>query len=794
VTSAPPRGRRWLRRVAAAGLGAVAAGTALAWAAAWWVPLPDRLVATHSTEIRWRDGGPAWVDLSPDEKWRMPADLDRIDPDYVRALVRLEDERFWVHPGVDPIAVVRATGENWSAGRVVSGASTITMQLARLADPRPRTLSSKVVEAARAVQLEIRLSKEEILAAYLTFVPFGRNLEGVEAASWAYFGHSAEDLSAAEIATLLAVPQDPNGRYPSPRNAPRLRAARDAVATRLLAQDALPAGSPGAPLAPEQVLAQVREAPVPVGLVPVPRAIPHAAAWLRRTHRNPALDTTLDRGTQALVERILDGSREEARQKGIRNVAVVVVDHETAEIRALAGSFDFWDERDGGQIVAFDNPRSPGSTLKPLIYARAIDRGIVLPEHLRPDVPVRYGAYAPENYDGRFNGVVPMEEALSRSLNIPFVTLLQDVGVEPFLADLRAMGARHLVPTPGHYGLSVAAGGIELSPLEMAALYVTLAHDGVYRPLAAVPRDEPIGREVFAHGAAWLTRRALAIKDRPDFPARRDFSRTPRHLHWKTGTSFGHRDAWAIGSGRRHTVVVWLGNVDNTPSRHLVGAEAAGPILFDLLEGLDDGAKGPAEPAPPDLVQVEVCALTGHLPTAACPLRSKALALGHKVPTARCPYHHAVEVDASGMAVGPSCREGRVTRVESFVLWPSAVRRWLDERRRWQPSPPAWAPGCDPVAAGAPPRILSPGSDEVFVLIPGVAPDDQEIPLEAEAAVAHAPVHWYLDGAWLGTARADERLWWTPKPGTHTLVAMDDAGRTHQVRVEVRDGRLARAR
>ncbi len=783
------------RRAAVAGLALAALAAAGAWAAAAWVPLPERLCAPGSTAVLYRDGGPAWVELAPDERWRLPVAVEDVDPAYVSALLRLEDKRFRAHPGVDPIALARAIGQNLGAGRVVSGASTLTMQLVRVVEPRPRTLTSKGVEGLRAAQLEARLSKDEILAAYLTFTPFGRNIEGVEAAAWAYFGHSARHLDAVEIATLLAVPQSPNWRYPSPENAERLRVARDAIADRLLVEGAMPVGEGAARRAPEDVLAQVKAAPVPTALRPVPRDVAHAAAWLRGHQRDPELPTTLDRGVQARAEAIVAAQRQELAARGIRHVAVVVVDHADAEIRALIGGFDFWEGTTGAQIPAFTVARSPGSTLKPLIYARAIDQGLALPERLLPDIPVRYGTYAPDNYDGSYDGVVRLEDALSRSLNVPFVNLLGDVGVEPFLADLRAMGARSLNGRPGHYGLSAAVGGIELSPLDLASVYATLARQGRHAPLTLTPRaSAPRERVVYAPGAAFLTGRALQLKDRPDFPDRHLISSAPRRIQWKTGTSFGNRDAWAVGSGRRYTVVVWLGNLDQTPSSHLIGASAAGPILFDLLEALDDGATGP-EPAPPaDLIEVEVCALSGHLPTDACPHRAKALALQTRVPTGTCPYHVGVEVEvATGQAVSPDCRAGRETRVESFVLWPAAVRRWLHDRHRWQPSPPVLAAGCAPIAAGGGPRILSPGPDEVFLLLPGVAAADQEIPLEAESGRADAALHWYVGGAWIGTARAEERLWWAPAPGVHDVVVMDDLGRTHTARLDVRDGRVARA-
>ncbi|MDP6935546.1 MAG: penicillin-binding transpeptidase domain-containing protein, partial [Myxococcota bacterium] len=384
-----------------------------------------------------------------------------------------------------------------------------------------------------------------------------------------------------------------------------------------------------------------------------PRDLPHAARWIRNQTDRTDVRTTLHRDVQDLLDRTLDSQSNSLALQGIHNAAVVVVDHEQGALRALSGSLDFWDTAHGGQIVGFDEPRSPGSALKPFIYARAIDTGRVLPGFLVPDIPVSYGSYAPDNYDGNFEGLVSMESALSRSLNLPFVNLLSQVGVEPFLGLLERAGASHLVDEPGHYGLSAAIGGIELTPLEMAGLYAMLAQDGQARALRW-DADEPGSGEVpvLSPGAAWLTRQTLSLRDRPDFPGRRAVSRGLARIHWKTGTSYGHRDAWAVGSNEQYTVAVWMGNFDNSPSPHLVGADAAGPVLFDLLEGLVSEEKVDHDPRTPDLVEVEVCALSGHLPAAACPHRSTALALESHVPTSSCPYHVQAELDlATGFRV-----------------------------------------------------------------------------------------------------------------------------------------------
>lgn len=814
------RGRS--RKLLASAAVALAAGWIVAYAVAYAVPLPARLTEAPSTVISFADGSPAYVFLSPDDRYRMQASLaaagsdagaEAVDPDYVAALLRFEDKRFWWHPGVDPIAIVRSTIANLRAGRVVTGASTITMQLVRVLEPRPRTLRSKLIEALRAAQLELRLSKREILAAYLTFVPYGRNVEGVRAASHAYFGHGPRELSPDEIAVLLAVPQRPSSRYPTPANAARLSAARDEIAGWLLARGGLGgdgdaradvAGETGEQAA-RRVAAEIARQAVPTRIRELPRYAPHAAFWLRAQRPDASeIATTLDRGAQRLAEARMAGAHPGYARLGIHNGAAVVIDHRAAEVRALVGNFDFWDARHGGQIAGFDVARSPGSALKPFLYAMALDRGLALPEFLVADVPVSYGDYAPDNYDGEFTGLIALEEALSHSLNVPFVRLLEQLGVERFIGLLRSAGARHLQPQPGYYGLSAAIGSVEITPLELAGLYAALAERGRYRPVAWLQdAARERGIDLFTPGASYLTRRALSRRDRPDFPSRRRFSGAPPSIHWKTGTSYGHRDAWAAGSGSEYTVVVWLGNFDNRPSVDLVGAEASGPLLFDLLEALADrSAPALPEPWPSNLKTVELCAYSGHLPQAACPRRREALALADRVPTARCPYHVAVDVDLdSGLALSPDCRAGHRWQTRSYVVWPASLRRWMSRGGRYMPGPPSPAAGCQPAAVASavtaarrrvPPRILSPPAGQVLVLAAGVPASDQEVPLEAETSGHAERLSWFVDGEFLGTRDAEEPLWWTPTPGSHEILVTDDSGASSRRRLEVRGGNSVR--
>ncbi|MEJ7600550.1 MAG: transglycosylase domain-containing protein [Kofleriaceae bacterium] len=345
------------------------------------VPLPGR---DHrpSVVVESRDGRPAHVFLSSDDKWRLPVELARVDPKFVEALVALEDKRFWDHDGVDPVALVRAAASNLATGRRVSGGSTISMQLARLLEPRPRTLPSKLVDMFRALQLDLRLTKRELLEHYLARTPYGENVEGLESASWSYFGHGAQHLTPLEISTLLAVPQGPARYAPRPANTARLRARRDVILGKLIAAGVFRG------IDAESARADAADSPPPDRQRAMPREVPHAAISLRARYPDrPRIRSTLDPGAQKLVEHEVALHAPELRRKRIHNAAVVVVDHRTREVVALVGSLDFGDRDHGGQIAMFERPRSPGSTLKPFLYAFAIDRGLALPEYLVADVP-----------------------------------------------------------------------------------------------------------------------------------------------------------------------------------------------------------------------------------------------------------------------------------------------------------------------------------------------------------------------------------------------------------------------
>lgn len=762
------------RRILKYGSGLALCLAVAGYVAAWWVPLPERLMVADSPAVTYRDGTWAYVFLAPDERFRITPDLQQIDERYITALVAVEDHRFWWHPGVDPLAIGRAAVQNLTSGDVISGGSTLTMQLARMLEPRPRRLSSKVLEALRAVQLEIRLSKSEILAQYLRFAPYGRNLESLDVAALTYFGHRPTSLTEAEIATLLAVPQRPNARYPSPAHHDALRNARSRVAQRLQHHGVFSDH-------PTDVRTR-QDALVPPALRPLPRQAPHVAWWMRGAG---TVVSTLDATVQRTAEHVLAEHAALARQHGVSGAAVVVVERSTGHVAGLVGGFDFWSGEPGSQIPGFAVARSPGSTLKPLLFAMAVDHGLVLPDTLVEDIPVRYGQYRPQNYDGTFAGMTTLADALSQSLNVPFINLLNTFGVENFLGRLASMGADRVRTRPGSHGLSLIAGGIEVSPLELAGMYQVLAGEGAYRALQIEEGSAsaaPI--TMLSPGAAWLTQQVLSRRDRPDFPIRASVSATVRRVWWKTGTSFGNRDAWAVGAGEKYVVAVWLGNMDHTSRPWLVGGPAAGPVLFDVLEALGDDRGEPPSP-PADLSPVRVCALSGHVPTEICPHQETVSAL-QRIPSEPCPYHQRITVDVeTGQRLTPGCRTGREVAEAVRVVWPPDVRRWLTDHRILLDAAPPLAPDCTAPGMAAP-RIRSPRRGEVVLLIPGLPPEQQEVPLEADAM--NGTLSWYVDGLLLGQTPADERLWWTPRLGTHEVVVTDQAGRSDRTALTVRQG------
>lgn len=660
----------------------------------------------------------------------------------VPALIACEDQRFFRHPGLDPLALARAISQNVSTGRRVSGASTLSTQVIRLLDQRPRSWWSKAVEAFRALQLERQLGKRSILAQYLNRAPFGGNIVGIEAASRRYFGKGPHELSLAEAALLAGLPQSPSRLRPDRRPA-AARARQRYVLDRMVAcgliTDAQRRGA-----AAMQVSIRHTEYPM--------RA-PHFAeavlAQLPPGGASGVLRTTLDPGWQTAAESALRRQVEALRPQGISGGAVVVVDVARGEVCALAGSPDYFGDG-AGQVNGALAQRSAGSTLKPFLYALALDGALITPSSRLADVPVSYSDYRPQNFDESFLGLVSARDALVLSLNVPCIELTKRLGVPRAVAALRRFGLSTLDRPAGQYGLGIAVGNAEVRLVDLVAGYAALARGGVARPLRFCAADAPGGTSrVCSAEAAWLVADALGGSERAmQATGHRADVLLPR-LAWKTGTSSGLRDAWTVAYNPEFVVGVWIGNPDGASSPALVGADAAAPVAWELMRSRYPDGAGPWFAKPRAVMRRPVCALSGEPPGRHCGALSEDWFIRGSSSPRPCEVHGA---------------DGR-------EHWPPEVSDYLSRQ------------GVAPAATdGSELAMLSPVEGTVYRYVDGWEAGVQTLPLRAAGA---GTVYWFVDGACVGEARAGESLPWPLERGDHRIVCSSAVGRSVTTRVRV---------
>ncbi|MEM6622899.1 MAG: penicillin-binding protein 1C [Pseudomonadota bacterium] len=581
------RNRLW-RFAAAAGL----------WLGAGWIaldswvdtaPFPD-LTPDVSVTVLDRQGRLLRAYQVDDGRWRLPVRVADVDPGYLAQLIAYEDRRFYDHAGVDLLAIARAAGQALTNGRAVSGASTLTMQVARLLNGTPtRSVSAKLAQMRLALALERRLSKDQILQLYLTLAPFGGNIEGVRAASLTWFGKEPRRLTPAEGALLVALPQSPVARRPD-RHGPQARDARDRVLARAARYGALAVGDAKA----------ARTEPVPTERRPFPQLSPHLAdRLLTQAPETLVHQTTLDAGLQGLLEALV-AERAGAMHPAV-SMAILVADHRTGEILARVGSPGLDQITRRGFVDMTRAVRSPGSTLKPLIYGLAFEDGLAHPESLIDDRPIAFGAYVPTNFGDDYHGTVTVRDALQRSLNVPAVTLLDGVGPAKLLVRLRQAGAAPQLPGADQPGLAIALGGLGVRLEGLVSLYAAIARGGEAVALHATPDTQPRQPRILKHGAAWQVADVLAGAPAP-------VAASNGQLAYKTGTSYGHRDAWAVGFDGQHVIGVWVGRPDAAPVPGITGIKTAAPILFEAFSRLKP-APAPLLPPPGDVLIVSHDAL-----------------------------------------------------------------------------------------------------------------------------------------------------------------------------------------
>ena len=750
-------------------------------------PLPTPASTFPTLTVLAADGTPLRAWPGDDGAQRHPTTPEAVSPAYLQALLHYEDRWFDWHPGVNPVALARAAWQWARHGRIVSGGSTLTMQVARLVDERAagRSVPAKLRQIARALQLELHLSKHEILALYLNLAPMGGPLEGVETASRAYLGKSAAQLSQAEAALLVALPQSPTRLRPD-RAVAAAQAARDKVLTRMQTLGVWSA-------------ADVADAKLERVFAPPLRArwlAPLAAERLRQEARRQGstaavIQSTLDAGLQARLEQLLT-DRLNSLPDAV-SLAALVVDNRTLEVRGYVGSADFTDARRGAHVDMVRARRSPGSTLKPFLYGMALDEGLIHSESLLIDAPQNFGGYAPGNFQADFSGPVSVSEALQRSLNVPAVDLLERLGPERFAGRLRNAGVKLRMPANAAPNLSLILGGGSTTLEELVGAYTALARGG----LAARPHLTPLApgaplqeARLMSEGAAFIVREILENGGRPGSP----FRESGQRVAWKTGTSFGFRDAWALGVTDRYTFGVWAGRPDGTPNPGHFGANTAAPLLRDLAAALGpDEARQQLGPRrrPASVTAVPICWPQGVAESATepalCLQRRTAWALDGALPPTLPdrlrpgPLVEPVWV-ASGQRVQPGCAP-EAERAEA-VRWPALLGPFIEAEQRHPLERLPWRPGCAPrEPVGARLRVV--GLEPGTVLRP--APGQAGVTLRLQAIGAQQGATWLLDGQWMAAseqAGAAQTLR-VAQPGAHRLTVMDGLGRWARVEYQL---------
>lgn len=774
-----PRWRLRLRRLAL-----LLAGLLLAlWLADRLFPLPlpeDDLARVVLAE----DGTPLWRFADRDGVWRYPVTPAEVSPHYLDALLTYEDRWFYSHPGVNPLALGRAAWQNLSDGRVVSGGSTLSMQVARLLDPHSRTYAGKLRQLWRTLQLEWHLSKDEILTLYLNRAPFGGTLEGVAAASWAYLGKPPAQLTRSEAALLAVLPQAPSRLRPD-RHPQRAQAARDKVLRRLGEFEVWP----------QALVDEALEEPVFLAPRQEPSLAPLLARRLNRTDSPPLIRTTIDVGLQRRLEDLLLGWR--ARLPERTSAAILVVEHENMAVRAYLGSVELEDAKRFGHVDMVSALRSPGSTLKPFLYGMSMDAGLIHSESLLQDVPRRYGDYRPGNFAAGFKGPVSASEALATSLNLPAVQLMEAYGPKRFTGEMRAAGVPLVLPQGSEPNLALILGGGGSRLEDLVVGYSAFARDGRTARLRFQPQDALRERRLLSPGSAWIVRRVLSGQARPDRDPRARLLQRPV-LAWKTGTSYGFRDAWAIGVGPRHLVGVWIGRPDGTPVPGQFGLASAAPLLLqvhDLLVNRDAqrSLSGPAPEPPPSVGVAAICWPLGQ-PLARdnpnCRRQRFAWTLdGTAPPTLQAAdqplglgLRQTLWLDGQGQRVDPACAGASV---HELALWPAPLEPWLPRRERREARLPAASASCPPhqEPQAAPLSIVGVRDG---ARLQRAAGSIEALTLELSVLGGSGRVWWFLDGRPLGESEPGEALRHAfERAGRYQLSALDASGQTALVEFEI---------
>lgn len=737
--------------------------------------------------------------IASDGQWRFPSGSE-VPEKFAVCLTQYEDKRFWYHPGIDPFALMRAVQLNLTQSRVVSGGSTLTMQLARIAQGnQSRTVGQKVIEMLWALYLECSYSKVEILRMYASNAPFGGNVVGIEAAAWRYFGREAKDLSWAEQATLAVLPNSPALIHPG-RNRAELKQKRDKLLLRLYEKHILDKT--------EYELACMET--LPEKPLPLPNEAPHLLERLAIEKQENRIHTTVDPTLQQQVQRLVNRYVADYRSNHIYNAAALVADVESGKILAYVGNVTDQNMTTGHgyQVDVITSPRSTGSVLKPFLYAAMLNDGLILPGTLIADTPLNINGFTPQNFNKTFYGAVPAHVAIERSLNVPLVRMLSQYNTGRFMSLLKRLGMTTLRFSEDHYGASLILGGAEGSLWDLSGMYASLArmlshyrsYNGRYdrsdiHPLTPYPIEEkkPIrsvtdirlaDESLLSYASLWFMFEAMSGLNRPEEEADWQQFSSMKQVAWKTGTSYGGRDAWAIGVTPRYVVGVWVGNATGEGRSGLTGVGYAAPILFDIYSLLPDV---PWFDQPYDeLEEVAVCRQSGHKASAICDEVDTVYIPRTGIATAVCPYHRIVHLSQDGQyRVNSSCESvSRMQERSWFVLPPAQAYYYKNYHVEYQALPPL-KPGCEEDQSRQI-AILYPEHQAVLYLPKGFSGEREKVVMRATHARSDATLYWHLDDVYLGETRQIHQMACLIEPGNHILTLLDEDGNRRSILFEVR--------
>lgn len=730
----------------------------------------------YATQITDPKGRVIHAFLSKEDKWRLYSRVNEITPLLRKTLIYKEDQYFYYHPGVNPFAVARAAMRNMFSGRRTSGASTITMQVVRLMDPRPRTYLNKLVEMGHAVQLEMHYSKDEILQLYVNLVPYGGNIEGIKAASLLYFGKAPQLLSLAEITALTIIPNRPSGLRPGTRNV-ALREARNRWLDRFREDG----------LFEETVIRDALDEPLNIRRQQTPRLAPHLSIRLKQQYPDePMIRTNLNLQAQVQIEEQVKNYINRRQAMNIHNAAVIVVNNETMEVEAYVGSADFNNPFDGGQVDGVRAVRSPGSTLKPLLYATAFDAGMITPKSVLNDVPGNFSGYEPENFDRHFNGAVTTEFALANSLNIPAVKVLKEIGTPALIAKLRKAGFKTIDKQAKDLGLSMILGGCGVTLEEMTRLFAAFANEGKLHSLRFTENEkqDKKGIPLLSEEATFLTTGILTQITRPDLPTNFDNTYHLPRIAWKTGTSYGKRDAWSIGYNRRYTVGVWVGNFSGEGVAELSGANTATPLLFSIFNTLDYNSPKGWYKAPPNVSMRNVCPVSGDIPSDFCDHQIQDQYIVGVSAYRKCQHMRWVFTDAAGkISYCTYCLPENGFEKRAYPNLAPELIAFYELQKLPYPKIPPHNPQCDRVFHEGAPLIVSPNEGSEYYIRKD---EPQQIQLACQAANDVQEVYWYVNDKLYQKSPPQESIFLSPPLGRVKVSCSDDKGRNSDVWIVVK--------